>query len=154
MANVISGYSGIGQLSQQYFGQFNLKLFNKAKQIEELKPRITQFAWLKSAIDECEKRPEGLKQNSNLLFVYLSFAFTVLAVIAAFIKPYISLGLGVLALVFIFLMFRKFQVSLAANAEREEVLNIFAEFESNFGKKAKSIASLKSEFETIQPLLS
>ena len=39
MANVISGYSGIGQLSQQYFGQFNLKLFNKAKQITDAKMR-------------------------------------------------------------------------------------------------------------------
>lgn len=132
--------------------ELNRQIDYKKQQIDELKSRVEYYSWLKSAIDECEKRPEGLKKDSTRIFVYLTIAFIVLAIAAAFLKPYLSLGLGMLSLVFFVLMIRRFQESLTNNAERQDVLNIFAEFESRFGKKAKSIATLKSEFEIIQPL--
>ena len=129
-----------------------IQISKTKQQIEELHPKCEHYVWLKSAIEECEKRPEGLKQNTKRLFSYLSVILILLTIAAAFFEPLFSLGLGLLTLLFVILTVRQFQTYLQSNTDRQEVEKIYSEFEANFGIKVKSIVTLKSTFESIQPL--
>jgi uncharacterized protein YhaN len=70
----------------------------------------------------------------------------------SFVEPYASLGVGLLALLFIFLFIKQYQTTLQNSVDLKEVEKIYEEFESKFREKVKSIATLTSTFESIQPL--
>jgi uncharacterized protein YhaN len=75
-------------------------------------------------------------------------------IIAAFFEPLVSLGFGLLSLLFGVLTLRQVQTNVEGYRDRQEVENIFAEFETRMGTKAKSIATLMSTYDAMNPLYS
>lgn len=120
------------------------------KQVSELQAKTEHYQWLKAAIEECEKRPEGLRKDESRLWIYLFFISLVGAIIGAFLSPYISIFSGLLAMLFAYLVWKQYQTISQSGGERQEVEKIYSEFEAKFGKKANSIATLKSTFEPLQ----
>lgn len=140
------------RLSIRRADDLQTQLHSSKKRVEELEPRVEHYPWLKTAIDECEKRPEGLKKDTKWLFVILSIISTIVTMVAAFFERFVSLGAGLLTLLFIFLAIKQYQTILQSNTDRQEVDKIYSEFEKKFETKVKSIATLKSAFESMQPL--
>jgi hypothetical protein len=130
----------------------DIQITRSMKRIEELQPKCENYLWLKSAIEECEKRPEGLKNINRGVFIFLSMISTLVTIATAFFEPYMSLGFGILSIFFVFLALKQFQASLQGNLDRQEVVRIYEEFEIKFRIKVRSVATLKSAYEAIQPL--
>ena len=124
----------------------------KSKQrMEDLQPGCEHYLWLESAIEECEKRPEGLKKDGKLLFVVLSILSILLTIAASFYEPILSLVFGLLTVLFILLAYRQFQFNLRSSSDRQEVEKIYREYEGKFGEQARSIATLKRTRDSIKP---
>jgi hypothetical protein len=140
------------RLSTSRVDGLRIQLQRANERIKELQPKVEHYSWLQSAIEECEKRPEGLKKDFKRLFIIFSILSIVATIISAFFEPYISLGFGLLALLFVILAVRQFQSYLQTNTERQEVDKIYSESETRLGEKIRSIAALQSVFKSIQPL--
>ena len=140
------------RLAVSKVNDLQIQINETKRRMEELRPKCEHYIWLKSAIEECEKRPEGLKQDTKRLFIYLSIISIMLTIASAFYEPLLALGFGLLTLLFVILTIREFQTKLQSNTDRQEVEKIYSEYESIYNTKARSIATLKSNFESIQPL--
>lgn len=129
-----------------------IRLQRFIEEVEELEPQVENYPWLKSAVEECERRPEALEKEGTNLFVILAVLSVVFTIAASFFNPYISLGTGSLSLLFVFLAMRQFQANtnMKDKGDRQEVKRMYTEFESRFEIKVKSIATLKSNLETLQ----
>ncbi|MCD4672553.1 MAG: hypothetical protein K8R77_07815 [Anaerolineaceae bacterium] len=127
-----------------------IRLQRFIEEVEELEPKVENYPWLKAAVEECERRPEALEKEGTNLFVILAVLSVVFTIAASFFNPYISLGTGSLSLLFVFLAMRQFQANMKDKGDRQEVKRMYTEFESRFEIKVKSIATLKSNLETLQ----
>ena len=69
-----------------------------------LEPQCEHFLWLKTAIDECEKRPAAFTGKEGLVFTILAVIGVAASIIFAFMEvPYASLGAGLLGILFFIL---------------------------------------------------
>jgi recombinational DNA repair ATPase RecF len=127
------------------------QLQSKMKQVRELKPKVKYYQWLKSAIEECQKRPEGQKRDIKQLYLILAVISITATIAFSFIEPLASLAAGIFAILFIFLSIKQYQYALQYSVDLKEVEKIYQEYESKFGEKVKSIATLTSTLESIQP---
>lgn len=128
----------------------NSQLLKARAKVEELHHKVEHYQWLKSAIEECEKRPEGLKSGMEQWFAVLAGVFVLIGLLTAPQNSVISLGAGALAILFIFLTVSQVRNSLRSSGDRQEVLKIYTEYEGKFKSRASSIVTLKSTFELLQ----
>ena len=118
-----------------------------------LEPQCEHFLWLKTAIDECEKKPAAFTGKEGLFFTILAIIGVVASIIFAFMDiPYASLGVGLLAILFLILAILQYRRRLMSKADYDEVERIFYEYEVKFGTVARSIAALKNTLEILNPL--
>ncbi len=127
-------------------------ILSNHEKINDLEPKCIHYEWLKTAIEECEKRPTAFSGRIELIFVIISILAIAASVVFAFLKyPFISLGMGLTSVLFLILAVIQYRLKLSNRAENNEVNRIFTEFESKFGGKARSIAALKSVLENLTP---
>ena len=135
----------------------NISLSNKNGDITKcqadittLEPECEHFEWLKTAIEECEKRPASLTATLGLIFVILSVLGIAATIVFAFIRiPIASLIAGLLSILFMVLAALQYRSKLRGIGDDVEVTRIFQEFEEKFGEKGRSITALKSKFESL-----
>ena len=53
------------RLSTSRVDDLRIQLQRSKERIEELQPKVEHYSWIQSAIEECEKRPEGLRKMSG-----------------------------------------------------------------------------------------
>lgn len=122
-------------------------------ELEALEPRCENYLWLKAAIEQCEKRPEAFTGKAGLISVILSIIGTLAAIVFAFLGiPFLSLGAGLVAILFVILAVLQYRSKLRSSADIAEVDRIFQEYETKFGLKARSIAALRSTFDNLSPI--
>lgn len=120
-------------------------------QIKNLEPRCEHYLWLETAIAECEKRPEAFSSKVGLLFMILTIVATVTSIVFAFLgSPFVSLGAGLLAILFVILAILQYRSRLRSSSENAEVERIFNEYESKFYGKVHSISALISKRESLK----
>lgn len=118
--------------------------------IQQLEPTCKHYQWLKTAIEEIDKRQEVKKSTGSLVFLILTLLFIVGTVAAAFMQyPLVTLGAGLGAVLFFFLTVGAIKQRSARSVEIDMIDRILAEFEEKFKTKAKSTATLKSVFESL-----
>ena len=138
------------RLSTSNVGNLRDNLQNAINRLEVLQPKVEHYPWLKSAIGECEKRPGGLKKDVKGLFIILSIISILATSAAAFLQPFISVGFGLITVLFIILAVRQFHANLQTGADQQEVEKIYAEAKIKLGKKMMSLATLKSSFDSME----
>lgn len=115
------------------------------EEISSLEPKYKYYDWLKTAINECEKRPEAFAGRLIWPFVAMAIISTLATIVFAFLDlPFYSLGGGFLAILSLFLVILQYRSRLRNSEDRVEIENIFQEYEQKFGEKAKSIATLRN----------
>ncbi len=118
-----------------------------------LEPQCEHFLWLKTAIDECEKRPAAFTGKEGLFFTILAILGVIASIIFAFMDiPYASLGTGLLGILFFILAVLQYRSRLVSKADYDEVQRIFDEYGAKFGRVPHSIASMKNTLEFLNPL--
>lgn len=121
--------------------------------LKMLEPKCVHYQWLKSALDECEKRPAVFSGRLGMPLAIFSISCVIASVVFSFQNyPYISLVLGLLSIVLIILTLTQFQSKLRNHSDTVEVNRIFLEYETKFGSKANSIAALKSSLDQINQI--
>ncbi len=120
------------------------------REIKNLEPECENFPWLKTAIEECERRPAAFTGQLGTLFVILSILGITVSTIFAFLgMPIVSLSAGVLSVLFVILFVIQYRSKLRGIGDNVEVTRIFQEYETKFGEKGRSIAALKSKSENL-----
>lgn len=116
------------------------------KNLEELaglEPKYEHYDWLKTAINECEKRPEAFTGKIIWVFIALAMISTLATIVFAFLDfPFYSLGAGIVAILSTILVILQYRSKLRNSEDRAEIESIFQEYEQRFGEKAKSITTL------------
>lgn len=120
--------------------------------LSEITPNSVHFLWLSTAIAECEKHPDVIIGKVSPLFFILSILLLLSTVVISFFQPYVSIGLGVLTLLFFILYVVQYRKQALNQDGRVEIEKIFKEFEERFGERALSLATLKSKLAYISPI--
>jgi hypothetical protein len=115
-------------------------------QIKNLEPRCEHYLWMETAITECENRPEAFSSNMGLLFMILTIIATAISTVFAFLgSPFVSLGTGFLAILFVIIAILQYRSRLRSSVENAEVKRIFNDYEFKFNEKVHSISALISK---------
>jgi hypothetical protein len=135
----------------------NVKLGNKNNDIERtqleintLEPECAHIDWLKTALEECEKRPVASGNMRGTLFMILTIIGIVITTLSALAGlPGVALVTGLLSILFLVLTVNQYRSRLKNISDDVEVARIFEEYEDRFGEKGQSIAALKSKYENL-----
>lgn len=132
---------------------------DKERQIDEnqnekdhLEPECIHYQWLKTAIEECEKRPAALNLKSDLIYILPTILSITATILFAFLQiPLGALGSGLLAALLFILSVFHYRSKLEHSDEIAEVTRIFQTFETKFNQPAQSLTDLKAVSETLEP---
>jgi len=121
-------------------------------ELSDLQPQCTHYQWLETAINQCEKRPNALRIESDLHYVVPMILLITGAVVFSFLQiSWGSLISGSLAILLLILTVRHYRSRLAYSDELAEVNRIFQDYETKFNQQARTITDLKTKFDQIQP---
>lgn len=124
-----------------------------SQRINTLEKSTEHYSWVQTAIAEIEKRPMAQTGKQWIVFFIIGMVFLIATLVFPFLnKPFISLGSGVLTLVFIILGLIQNQKSANYISDNVEVNNIFSEFDQRFNTHARALATLVAKEKELSPL--
>lgn len=125
---------------------------NLTRSIATNEKATEHYNWVQTAITEIQKRPQAQIGKAWIVFFILGLVFLLAALVFPFLnQPFLTLGAGVLTIVFVILGIWQNRRRNQHALDNMEVNSIFTEFQQRFGIPTRSLATIIAKEKELGP---